>query len=359
MDKETLSNYGWVVIAVLVLSIMIALATPFGTYISDGVKATTAGLFETSKNALDTGLEEAGIVIEDQEFDSVNTIGGSTSCKHSNSTTYGDDTKCNDCGAVTYGAEIHSGIIPVGAVYTTGVEVCAICEYDLKNAPCWCGNINRASGVEVCSTCDFNINTSTCHCGRYLISDYAPVVTYNEGDIFPTIQTKDIYRYEDYSYLYEINEWNNVQGWVVSVTNINKQTYSEILSNINNVNVVNVCSTFEQCGEIIAIPDIPSTVVIFPYISYYQGNIYTMTYLGSKQDCFERVSHYGGGRYDFYYGESFTIKCNDGEAGVLFTSYCNSGCGTTGKSFIYGEYIKDCHCGYTVIPSSNEWVIKN
>ena len=28
MDKETLSNYGWVVICVLVLVVMIALATP-------------------------------------------------------------------------------------------------------------------------------------------------------------------------------------------------------------------------------------------------------------------------------------------------------------------------------------------
>ena len=78
MDKETLSNYGWVVITVLVLAIMIALATPFGTYISDGVKSTTEGLFKSSKNALDVGLEEAGITITDQEFEDVNTIGGTS-----------------------------------------------------------------------------------------------------------------------------------------------------------------------------------------------------------------------------------------------------------------------------------------
>ena len=30
MDKETLSNYGWIVICVLVLAVMLALATPFG-----------------------------------------------------------------------------------------------------------------------------------------------------------------------------------------------------------------------------------------------------------------------------------------------------------------------------------------
>ena len=66
MDKETLSNYGWIVIAVLVLVVMIALATPFGNFIATAVKSTTAGFFNVGKNALNnTGL----IVIEDQEFD--------------------------------------------------------------------------------------------------------------------------------------------------------------------------------------------------------------------------------------------------------------------------------------------------
>ena len=52
MDKQTLSNYGWVIITVLVLAVMIALATPFGTYISNGVKSTTQGLFDVEKNAI-------------------------------------------------------------------------------------------------------------------------------------------------------------------------------------------------------------------------------------------------------------------------------------------------------------------
>ena len=60
MDKETLSNYGWVVICVLVLVVMIALATPFGKYIANAVKATTESLFTVSQNALNTGLSNAG-----------------------------------------------------------------------------------------------------------------------------------------------------------------------------------------------------------------------------------------------------------------------------------------------------------
>ncbi len=53
MDKETLSNYGWIVICVLVLAVMIALATPFGTYVKNGVESTTQGLFEMENKALD------------------------------------------------------------------------------------------------------------------------------------------------------------------------------------------------------------------------------------------------------------------------------------------------------------------
>ena len=60
MDKNTLSNYGWIVIAVLVLSVMIALATPFGKYIENGVRSTTAGLFDTSEKALNVGGMSAG-----------------------------------------------------------------------------------------------------------------------------------------------------------------------------------------------------------------------------------------------------------------------------------------------------------
>ena len=65
MDKETLSNYGWIVICVLVLAVMIALATPFGSFVADAVKSTTQGLFDVNQSALNsTGL----INIDGQSF---------------------------------------------------------------------------------------------------------------------------------------------------------------------------------------------------------------------------------------------------------------------------------------------------
>ena len=63
MDKETLSNYGWVVICVLVLVVMIALATPFGKFIAEAVKNTTKGLFDVSAKALETGFDGLGVTV--------------------------------------------------------------------------------------------------------------------------------------------------------------------------------------------------------------------------------------------------------------------------------------------------------
>lgn len=70
MDKETLSNYGWVVICTLVIAIMIALATPFGEYIANGVKSTTTGLTEVlNKSLTSTGYEELDNILGDNVQD--------------------------------------------------------------------------------------------------------------------------------------------------------------------------------------------------------------------------------------------------------------------------------------------------
>lgn len=65
MDKETLSNYGWIVILVLVLAVMLALATPFGNFIVSAIKSTTQGLFDVNQGALDA----AGISIPGQKLE--------------------------------------------------------------------------------------------------------------------------------------------------------------------------------------------------------------------------------------------------------------------------------------------------
>ena len=49
MDKETLSTYGWILVAVLIGSIMLAMATPLGNFIFANIQnATIEGFNQTN-----------------------------------------------------------------------------------------------------------------------------------------------------------------------------------------------------------------------------------------------------------------------------------------------------------------------
>ena len=101
MDKETLSNYGWIVIAVLVLAVMIALATPFGSYIAQGFDSAKQGLFDTHDSALNiVGLtaKSPWVVPEGGQFTTADgsvynagdKVAGDYVCTMGDTYTYGD-----------------------------------------------------------------------------------------------------------------------------------------------------------------------------------------------------------------------------------------------------------------------------
>ena len=58
MDKKTLSNYGWIVAVILILSIMIALATPFAMAVKNGVVGAANGFVGHANGALKYSFEE-------------------------------------------------------------------------------------------------------------------------------------------------------------------------------------------------------------------------------------------------------------------------------------------------------------
>ena len=69
MDKQTLSNYGWLVIVTLILAVMLALATPFGTYVGDAVVSIANGYVQASNNAIDEDNLQANGEKWDGKFD--------------------------------------------------------------------------------------------------------------------------------------------------------------------------------------------------------------------------------------------------------------------------------------------------
>ena len=133
MDKNTLSNYGWIVIAVLVLSVMIALATPFGKFVKTGVENTTQGLFETSEKAMNIVCAENSMMTE---FESTSCIHANTTregYKEATCTTDGFTGKliCMNCGkTIAGGLPIRS----VGHLIDAETEICQFCGQHIVNS---------------------------------------------------------------------------------------------------------------------------------------------------------------------------------------------------------------------------------
>lgn len=56
MEKHTLSHYGWIVILIVILCMLVSLATPFGTYVKDSALTATRSFVNLTYNAL--GLQK-------------------------------------------------------------------------------------------------------------------------------------------------------------------------------------------------------------------------------------------------------------------------------------------------------------
>ena len=197
MDKETLSNYGWIVVLVLVLAVMLALATPFGSFIAGAIKSTTAGLFSVNQAALGS----AGIDVNDMVFENCNHL--ETEIRNATDT-YTGDTCCKACGAVLQAGQTVRAKVPEGGKYTA------------------------ADGT-----------------------------VYNPGDEMPETATNgDKYEYGDYIYTYR----PSCRGWEVRVNDKSKTEYGAILESINGISVTNMDYTFQDCQSLVIAPAIPNGV---------------------------------------------------------------------------------------------------
>ena len=205
MDKETLSNYGWIVICVLVLAIMIALATPFGSYVADGFKAAYNGFGDTNTEATDMMYSAVGVKVPAS-------CGIEGHYKGDNRGTHGIPATDCDQGH-RYTCECVSFVVPEGGIYT------------MKTA------VNGKS-------------------------------VYNAGEALPNHYTprgNDTYEYGDYKYTYFKD---NLRGmnWSVEVKDKTKTEYGEILSEIAGKPMTNMYRTFYECKSLTTAPAIPDSV---------------------------------------------------------------------------------------------------
>ena len=218
MDKETLSNYGWIVICVLVLAVMLAFAGPFGNFIADAIKSTTQGLFDVNQGALDA----ASIQIREQEFDTM-LNGDSSKYKFCDMVEQGDYryTFMGNCNSYE---EFKTGYFTYMLFFETGNKY----TYD--------------EALEVFAQANF-------------------------GTSWAEAQTNGITEEQVMSWIgltqetYEGEKGSFVNGWDVCTISKTKSTYQDIPAYIDGFPVIWMSATFQDCTALTTAPAIPSTVV--------------------------------------------------------------------------------------------------
>ena len=255
MDKETLSHYGWIVVLILVLSVMLALATPFGDYVGNGVVSIARGFVGTGNTALsDDNIDNLGNKYDDmlnacshentqkvnEKEETCETDGYTgdivcTKCNkvltkgqvipklyHKNTEiknktdTYTGDVYCKDCGKLLQKGEEIRPTIPDGGVYYVGVTDTGLIDENTKYTK-----------------------------------------KYGPGKKFPQISNGDAYVYGDYEYRYK----KEIEGWHVRVKSKTKSEYQPILTEINGKPITSLNATFDSCRNLEKAPAIPETVV--------------------------------------------------------------------------------------------------
>ena len=196
MDKETLSNYGWIVICVMVLAVMLAFASPFGNFVANAIKSTTQGLFDVNQNALDA----AGISIDDNVFIEGN--GGASNPEYNHNA-----------------PTLHpNGAIPEGAYYM---------------------NLNTGTFYTEMPT---TVNEGD----MFLYGDYLYSYSSTNTGWSVMIATEDL------------GITTYIPDFIC--TTVNQNSYGPILESINGKPVTDISYTFSQCSSLTTAPEIPSCV---------------------------------------------------------------------------------------------------
>jgi hypothetical protein len=227
MDKETLSNYGWIIILVLILAVLLALASPFGLFVNDAIKEVTGGFWDVNS----ASLNAIGLATDDLKFSDGNVKPADCGIEGHY---VGDDkgehqlleTACSK--KHKYACECSVWTVPEGGTYYVGVSSTKI------------GNYTGARKVY--------------NAGETLPCGYIPVY-------------KDVFVLGDYEYRYKYYfdsswqlDYRYQKGWGVRVLDTSKTSYGEILGDIVSQPVTNLNNTFYDCKLLKTAPAIPENV---------------------------------------------------------------------------------------------------
>lgn len=160
MDKKTLSHYGWLIIITLILAVMLALATPFGSYVGDATVSFVRGFF----TAQDGALDEDNIGNKGDKFDSefnkvqANEVKGND-CEHKN--TVLQNVKEATCGNEGYSGDYYCNDCKQIVIYGKATPTTEHQNIEIQNAIKGSCNTKSFSGNKVCLDCNKIIEKGT------------------------------------------------------------------------------------------------------------------------------------------------------------------------------------------------------
>ena len=219
MDKQTLSNYGWVVVLVLILAVLLALATPFGSFVSTAIKDVTSGFWDINS----ASLKAVGVGSGNIGFPAECDIEG----HYTNDGKAPHKIKVTSCSnGHTYTCECDRWVVPDGGKYYIGVTSTTLGDY---------------TGA-----------TKIYNAGEKLPCGYKPTIA-------DTLVLGDYeYRYNCYyKSTWQLNESQDC--WGIRVLNNSQKTYGSILSYIVNEPVKNFYMAFKDCKNLLTPPELPET----------------------------------------------------------------------------------------------------
>jgi len=236
MDRETLSSYGWVVVVTIVSAVLIALATPFGSFAGTGVVSLSKGYRDAAEKIMDSdeissqSTKWQGYLVDVSGFDGNSNIGGFRPPE--------EDAEESTSGLY---------VVPAGCRYIKGATINV--DYDAMS-----------------STLDFSDTTE-----------------YVAGQTVPAPDMRDCLICGEYLYVYncicdfgsmsglyagDCTDAPSLDGWSVSLynysTNRSRTTADSILDEINGKPIKCLDWLFLGCSITYA-PSIPSSVTSMNY----------------------------------------------------------------------------------------------
>lgn len=241
MDKETLSNYGWIVICVMVLAVMLAFASPFGQFVAQAVQSTTQGLFDVNQNALDS----AGIEIMQQEFEEM--LNGTAQPQQ------------NEYGF--YFNQPYSAMDGESEISFVFFEDTSFSMYEN-------GKSVGGFGAGAISYGSYSIDMTLLDLGVGNVSEDGKQIEL--ANIGITLELGSNYTINtnlaqgDYIYIFD----DELDGYRVMVKDNTKATYQSIPAEVDGVPVVSLEQTFSGCKNLTTAPAIPNTIKSMYYTFY-------------------------------------------------------------------------------------------